>query len=80
MEKYKKPKCDCGNFLKATRSEYWRVTRTITKDGDIGNMVNRQTNFDDSDYEITLYCDKCGTRYESDYDNKDRIIRGELKW
>lgn len=79
MSKYVKPKCDCGAFLLATRSEYWRVTRAITKDGRISDKtVKIQTSFDDSDYEIKLYCPKCGKRYLSDYDEKDRIIKTEL--
>lgn len=77
-KKYIKPKCDCGTFLKAVRSEYWRVTRNITKDGELSDKtVGIKTNFDDSDYEIKLICTKCGNTYESDYDDKDRIIRAE---
>ena len=80
MSKYQKTKCDCGVFLKATRSEYWKVTRSITKDGQLSDKtIKIQTLFDDSDYEIQLYCTKCGNSYDSDYDNKNRIIRGNLK-
>ena len=41
MSKYKKPKCDCGTFLQVMRSEYWSVTRTITKDGQISDKIGK---------------------------------------
>lgn len=79
MSKYKKPKCDCGKFLYGRRSECWSVTRAITKDGELSDRtIQIGTAFDDSDYEIKLYCRTCGNIYEADYDNKDRLIRGEL--
>ncbi len=79
MDNYKKPKCDCGTFLQATRSEYWSVTRNITKDGNVSERIVRlNTGFDDSDYEIKLRCPKCGNTYNSDYDDKDRLIRADL--
>lgn len=78
MKDYKKPRCDCGTALKAVRTEYWRVTRNITANGEVSdNVVKLHTSFDDSDYQIRLECSKCGKTYESDYDTKDRIIRGE---
>lgn len=77
--KYVRPKCDCGKFLKGVRTEYWTVCRHITVDGELSDrVVNRQTGLDESDYEIKLYCDKCGKTYESDYDSKDRLVRGNL--
>lgn len=80
MEKYRKPKCDCGNYLTARRSEYWSVERAITSDGELSNRVIKiGTGIDDSDYEIRLHCRKCGNQYECEYDDKDRIIRGSLK-
>ena len=79
MKGYKKPRCDCKTFLKALRSEYWRVTRAITNNGELSNKtIKVNTSFDDSDYKIKLICPKCGRTYEADYDAKDRIIRGEI--
>lgn len=79
MEKYKKPKCDCGSSLQGRRNETWIVTRSITKDGELSdNVIGKRTLMDDCDYEIKLCCPKCGNTYEVDYDNHDRIIRGEL--
>ena len=79
MERYQKPKCDCGCFLNARRSEYWKVTRNITKNGEVSDRtVKINTIFDDADYEIQLVCGKCGNIYECEYDSKDRIIRGGL--
>jgi hypothetical protein len=75
--KYQKPRCDCGKPLLAYRTEYWSVERYITKDGDLGNIFNIGTNLDDSDYQIFLHCRSCGKRYESDYDDKDRLIRAD---
>lgn len=80
MEKYKKPKCDCGFPLHGRRNETWIVTRSITQNGELSNnVVGRRTLMDDCDYEIKLHCPKCGNTYEVDYDNHDRIIRGELE-
>lgn len=79
MEKYKKTKCDCGSFLQGRRNETWIVTRSITQNGELSNIViNRGTLMDDCTYELNLYCPKCGNSYKADYDNYDRIIRGEL--
>ena len=79
MTKYVKPKCECGKFLVARRIEHQSVEKPITKDGDLSNkMIHIRTMFDDSDYEIKLYCHTCGKSYDADYDDKDRIIRGNL--
>ena len=79
MKGYKKPRCDCKTFLQAFRSEYWKVARPITNNGELSNKtVKINTSFDDSDYEIKLICPKCGRTYKEDYDTKDRIIRGEI--
>ncbi len=79
MKGYKKPRCDCKTFLQAFRSEYWKVTRAITNNGELSNKtIKINTSFDDSDYEIKLICPKCGRTYKADYDTKDRIIRGEI--
>lgn len=77
--KYKKPRCDCGGILHGRLNEIWKVERYITKDGELGNTVKIQTSLDEQGYEIYLVCPKCGNIYESDYDNKDRLICGELK-
>lgn len=78
MSSYKKPKCDCGAVLHARMNEIWMVERYITKDGELGNMSKINTLLDEQGYEIKLHCPKCGNTYESDYDNKNRLIRGEL--
>lgn len=79
MKGYKKPKCDCGKFLYGSRNECWHVTRAITKDGELSKNIARLGGvFDDSDYEINLFCRTCGNIYEADYDDEDRIIRGDL--
>lgn len=79
MKGYKKPRCDCKTFLQAFRSEYWKVARAITNNGELSNKtIKINTSFDDSDYEIKLICTKCGRTYKADYDTKDRIIRGEI--
>lgn len=79
MKGYKKPRCDCKTFLQAFRSEYWKVARSITNNGELSNKtIKINTSFDDSDYEIKLICPKCGRIYKADYDTKDRIIRGEI--
>lgn len=79
MKGYKKPRCDCKTFLQAFRSEYWKVARLITNNGELSNKtIKINTSFDDSDYEIKLICPKCGRTYKADYDTKDRIIRGEI--
>ena len=79
MGDYKKPRCDCKTFLRAYRSEYWKVTRAITNTGELSDKaIKLNTSFDESDYEIELICPKCGATYETDYDDKDRIIRGEI--
>mgnify|MGYP001072870094 FL=1 len=41
-------------------------------------MVKRKCILDEQGYEIYLLCPKCGNEYESDYDNENRLIRGEL--
>lgn len=76
--KYKKSRCDCGAMLHTYSNEIWMVARRITKDGQLGNMIKVKTNFDENGYKIILHCPKCSNEYESDYDNKDRLIRGEL--
>ena len=79
MKGYKKPRCDCKTFLQAFRSEYWKVARSITNNGELSNKIIKiSTSFDDSDYEIKLICPKCGRTYKADYDTKDGIIRGEI--
>nr|DAE77420.1 MAG TPA: adenylate kinase [Bacteriophage sp.] len=79
MMDYKKPKCDCNTFLHAFRSEYWKVARAITNNGELSDKtIKVNTSFDDSDYKIKLICPKCGRTYEADYDDKDRIIRGKI--
>ena len=79
MSNYKNPKCDCETFLYGRRNEIWIVGRAITKDGLLSNrIIGLQTNFDDADWEFTLHCPKCGNEYNVDYDESDRIIRGEL--
>ena len=35
MKGYKKPRCDCKTFLQAFRSEYWKVARAITNNGEL---------------------------------------------
>lgn len=78
--KYKKPRCDCGKFLTAIRTEYWTVERPITVDGRLSlNTIKIGTGYDSSDYEIELYCSNCGKSYDCDYDEEDRIVRGDLK-
>ena len=76
--KYKKPRCDCGTILHSWSNEIWTVERYITKEGDLGNMDKRKCILDEQGYEIYLLCPKCGNEYESDYDNENRLIRGEL--
>lgn len=79
MNNYQKPKCNCGTYLHARRSEYWSVTRAIQKNGEISQKtIKISTGLDDSDYEIKLICPKCGNTYKCEYDEKDRIIKGEL--
>ena len=50
MKGYKKPRCDCKTFLQAFRSEYWKVARAITNNGELSNKrIKINTSFDDSD-------------------------------
>lgn len=76
--KYNKPKCDCGCILHASLNEIWSVERYITNDGELGNIVKINTSLDEQGFKIFLYCKKCGNKYKSDYDDRDRLIRGEL--
>ena len=78
-EKYKKPKCACGAVLHASLNEIWKVKRYITNDGQLGNIVGYNKFLDDQGYEVTLRCPKCYKEYEADYDDKNRLIRGEQK-
>lgn len=77
--KYKKPRCDCGAILHSRSNEIWSVERYITKTGELGNMIKIKTSLDEQGYKIYLVCPKCENNYESDYDDEDRLIRGELK-
>lgn len=77
MSKYHKPKCTCGSLLLLKTQEIWNCTRRITQDGESGNLINLQTNWDEDFPEFKLLCPKCGKTYEGDYDDSNRIARGE---
>jgi hypothetical protein len=77
MSKYKKPKCTCGSLLILNTQEIWNCARRITQDGEIGDLIRRQTNWDEDMPEFKLSCPKCDKRYDGDYDDSNRIIRGE---
>lgn len=80
ITKYKKPRCDCGSMLHSWSNEIWAVERYISKTGELGNMVKMKTSLDEyGGYDIYLICSRCGNEYESDYDDNNRLIRGELK-
>lgn len=77
MSKYYKPKCTCGALLVLNTQEIWNCIRRITQDGDAGNLIQRQTNWDEDMPTFNLSCPKCDKRYNVDYDDSNRIIRGE---
>lgn len=76
MDKYIKPKCTCGSVLVVRQEEIWRCTRHITKNGEVGNRIHIQTNWDEDLPNFTLSCLKCGKEYKGEYDNNERIVRG----
>jgi hypothetical protein len=79
LMKYSKPKCDCGYELsyveEVTYDNYYRITAK-------GKREKRKYH---SEYYLNngiafLKCNACNNTYEIDYDEKDRIIRGDLMY
>lgn len=70
---YKKPKCKCGNrvqYIEIRLVEYISDITNKTFQDCIGeHWIDTEDDF--------LRCAKCGRKYDTDYDDKGRIIRGE---
>lgn len=75
---YQLPICDCGQELlvqcEVTAHKYYKVNKN-------GLMSKRETKWSNDTWMTNgieyLYCSKCTKGYEIDYDDKDRILRGD---
>lgn len=77
--KYQKPLCDCGKELNYYNQEVYDVERNITKKGNLKNKPNYFFEIGSfSAFGAILEC-KCGNKYDLDYDEKERITRGDKR-
>jgi hypothetical protein len=72
---YKKPKCDCGEELIFWSQPVYTVVHFINTNG----KKSKRTLMDyagEGIYE-RLKCEECDKEYDFEFDEKDRVIRGE---
>lgn len=73
---YSRPVCECGDELTYEKELTVNRYHQLTKRGKISKKFRSKDNpINPLEY---LLCDTCTKRYEVDYDDQDRVIRGEL--
>ncbi len=76
--KYQVPVCVCGNALRYEKEMTIERIHRITKHGKISKRYSSKDNpLHPLEY---LLCDSCSKRFEVDYDERDRIVCGELRF
>lgn len=73
---YEKPKCECGSELNVyTQSLHGNITK-IKKNGDF--HLKSDSYYEKRDMNPRLKCADCPREYEIDFDDKCRVIRGDV--
>ncbi|WP_064199050.1 hypothetical protein [Brevibacillus brevis] len=77
---YEKPRCDCGEELFHFDQVVYSEERGIRRDGKLkAKVLFRGIEGSYSAHGAFLYCNHCRNQYDYDFDEKDRIIRDELR-
>jgi len=81
--KFLKPKCECGECLVVVEERTYEVIHDITKYGNMTERKIRKKHIGLSDIGLAgpswLQCLKCQKEYDIDYDDNDRIIKGDIR-
>lgn len=75
---YKKPICDCGEELVIRQEVVYEDETKITANGEKYKKSKTMFVIDYLNWE-RLHCIKCGKEYEYELDEKQRIIRGNIR-
>lgn len=74
---YKKPVCDCGTELVWWSQPTYTVIYQINQNGQKSKRPLRMWYEGEEPFE-RLQCPECGTEYKIEYDEKGRILRGDV--
>ncbi len=78
MEKYKKPRCNCGSCLQVYERVIYDQRVSISKTGEV-NVVKYRSIYEYDNDARKLECPKCSLSYKYDEDDEGRIIKGEIE-
>lgn len=73
---YEKPKCECGEDLYHWSQPIYTRIVAITKRGKFSKIEDLE--YQHANTWDRLKCLECYSEYWIDYDEKDRVIRGEV--
>lgn len=82
--KYIKPKCECGENLVIVEERTYERIYNITRNGDLSDKKRiRKRDVLLADVGLAgsswLECNQCHKEYDIDYDDNNRIIRGDIR-
>lgn len=72
---YEKPKCECGDELAYWSQPIYTRIMDITKRGKLAKK--EYLSYDDEYVWARLRCFSCDSEYWIEYDEKERLIRGD---
>lgn len=76
---YQTPKCDCGHDLVWWSQPVYAERYRINKNGKKAkNPIKRATFYEGETVNERLECYECFKEYDFDFDEKGRIIRGDI--